>query len=130
VSSTRVRLGRAPQPDERFGLSVEPVRDLVRRRVAVEPGSLPGELPRFSALAKDVLRSAYRFGLGEAGTEHILIVLVARGEGVCDILPLLGVDPGKLRFEAKKRAFPSNRGTTHQVTATVRPMLPELDFGE
>jgi ATP-dependent Clp protease ATP-binding subunit ClpA len=115
---------------EDFGLNIEPVGDLVRRRVAVEPGSLPEELPRFSPLAKDVLRSAYRFGVGEAGTEHILIVLVARGEGVRDILRLLGIDPGKLRFEAKKRAFASNPGTTRQLKATVRTMLPELDFGE
>jgi ATP-dependent Clp protease ATP-binding subunit ClpC len=115
---------------EDFGLSVELVRDLVRRRVAVEPGFLPGEPPAFSPLAKNVLRSAYRFGMGEAGTEHILIVLMARGESACEILRLLEVDPGKLRFETKKRAFPSNAGTTNQVKATARPMLPELDFGE
>jgi ATP-dependent Clp protease ATP-binding subunit ClpA len=115
---------------EDFGLSADPIRDLVRRRVAVEPGSLPGEPPGFSPVAKDILRSAYRFGMGEAGTEHILIVLVARGESACEILRLLGVDPGKLRFEAKKRAFPSTPGTTQQLTATVRQMLPELDFGE
>jgi ATP-dependent Clp protease ATP-binding subunit ClpA len=114
------------------GLTIEPVRDLVHERVGARPGPCSEEHPPFSPLAKDVLRSAYRFGMGEAGTEHILIVLVASGEnGPCEILRLLGTDPSRLRFEAKKRAFPRDaQSTGHQATAIGRPVLPELDFGD
>lgn len=113
------------------GLTIEPVRDLVRTRLGTRPGSVPEEHPRFSRLSKDVLTSAYRFGMGEADTAHILIVIVAKGEGARDILRSLGVDPDRLRFEAKMRAFPHDaRSTGPQLKATVRPMLPELDFGD
>ena len=113
------------------GLTVEPVRDLVRTRFGTKPGSVPEEHPRFSLPAKDLLTSAYRFGMGEADTAHILIVIVAKGEGARDILRSLGADPDRLRFEAKMRALPQDaRSTRPQLKATVRPMLPELDFGD
>lgn len=114
------------------GLTIPRVRDLVRERGGVKPGSGSEKHPPFSPSAKDVLRSAYRFGMGEADTEHILIVLVAKGQdGACEILRQLGVDPSRLRFEAKKRAFPrSNESSPQQLKATARPMLPELDFGD
>jgi ATP-dependent Clp protease ATP-binding subunit ClpA len=61
-----------------FGLTIQPVRDIVRERLGVGSRSGPeGQLP-FSPTAKDALRSAYRFGIDEPGTEHMLIVLVAR----------------------------------------------------
>jgi ATP-dependent Clp protease ATP-binding subunit ClpA len=87
-----------------FGLTIEPVRELVRERLGVGPGSAPeGRLP-FSPTAKDALRSAHRFGMGEPGTEHMLIVLTACGEGgVSEILRGLGADPNRIRFETKKR---------------------------
>jgi hypothetical protein len=89
------------------------------------------ERPPFSPLAKDVLRSAYRFGTGEAGAEHILIVLMTRSEdGAYEILRLLG-RAEQLRFKAKKRALTRDaEPTPHQLRATARPMLPELAFGD
>ena len=91
-----------------FGLTIQPVREMVRERLAVGPGSRPeGQLP-LSPTAKDALRSAHRFGMGEPGTEHMLIVLTARGEGgASEILRALGADPN-IRFDTKKRAWPSS----------------------
>ena len=99
--------------------------------------SLPPEvqLP-FSPEAKDRLGSAYRFGLGEPGTEHMLIVIVARGDGgACEILRVLGTDPNRIRFETKKRAGPSSfpapgarRGSELRLVGSVS--LPDLDFGD
>jgi ATP-dependent Clp protease ATP-binding subunit ClpA len=117
-----------------FGLTIEPVRELVRERLGVGPGSAPeGQLP-FSPTAKDALRSAHRFGMGEPGTEHMLIVLTARGEGgVSEILRGLGADPNRIRFETKRRAWPSSvpgQGSRGQLRATIREgLLDELDLG-
>jgi hypothetical protein len=82
-------------------------RELVRERLGVGPGSAPeGRLP-FSPTAKDAFRSAHRFGMGELGTEHMLIVLTACGEGgVSEILRGLGANPNRIRFETKKRLGP------------------------
>lgn len=116
-----------------FGLTAQPVREMVRERLGVGPGSRPeGELP-FSPTAKDALRSAHRFGMGEPGTEHMLIVLTARGEGgASEILRALGADPNRIRFETKKRAWPSSvPGPQGQVRGTIREgLLDELDFGD
>jgi ATP-dependent Clp protease ATP-binding subunit ClpC len=118
-----------------FGLTIEPVREMVRERLGVGPVSSPeGELP-FSPTAKRALRSAYRFGMGEPGAEHMLIVLTARGEGGASvILRALGADPNRIRFETKKRAWPSSvpgPGSRGQVRGTIRKgLLDELDFGD
>ena len=118
-----------------FGLSILAVRGIVRE-LGVSRGSHPeGQIP-FSPAAKDSLRSAYRLGLGEPGTEHILIALVARGEGsVSEILRTFGADPNKVRFETKKRVAQSRRaglsaGPRGQVRGAVREILGELDFGD
>lgn len=114
-----------------FGLSIESVRDLVRQRVDVGAGDASADEPRFSPSARDALTAAYRFGMGEAGTEHMLIVLVARGESIRDLLRLLGVDPDRLRFEAKLRARrPGAAATGLQLTGTSQLILPELNFGD
>ena len=83
--------------------------------------------------AKDALRSANRFGLGEPGTEHMLIVLLARGEGgACEILRALEADPNRIRFETKKRAWLSNVAPRPgaQLRGTIRASLDEPDFGD
>jgi len=122
-----------------FGLTIEPVRDLVRERLGVGFGSLPeGKVP-FSPEAKDALRSANRFGMGEPGTEHMLIVIVRRGEGgACDILRALGAAPHTIRSETKKRAWPSSSpeqgtrptGELRLVRSVPLESLGELDFGD
>jgi hypothetical protein len=116
-----------------FGLTIAPVRDLVRERLGVGSSSLPEARLRFSSEASGALRSAYRFGLGGPGTEHMLIVIVRRGEGgACELLRALGVDPNTVRFETKKRAWPSSRvrrraGPAVRHVGSVQ-LLRELDF--
>jgi hypothetical protein len=111
--------------------TVEPVRELVRERLAVGPGSCPeGQLP-FSPTAKDALRSAYRFGMGEPGTEHLLVVLTRGGEGgASEILRALGADPNRIRFETKKRAWPSSAPGPRVELRVHKGILEELDFGD
>ncbi len=118
-----------------FGLTIEPVREMVRERLGVGPGSrAEGQLP-FSPTAKDALRSANRLGMGEPGSEHMLIVLLAHGEGgASEILRALGADPNRIRFEIKKRAWPASvqgpdAGKRPQLRVTIREDLEELDFG-
>jgi ATP-dependent Clp protease ATP-binding subunit ClpA len=118
-----------------FGLTIEPVRDLVRKRLDMGGGSLPPGPLRFSQEAKDALRSAHRWALGRPGTEHVLVVIVGRGEGgACEILRALGVDPHRVRFETKKRAWPSSfagpRPDVRLVGSVPLESLPELDFGD
>jgi ATP-dependent Clp protease ATP-binding subunit ClpC len=118
-----------------FGLTIQPVREMVRERLGVGSGSRPeGQLP-FSPTAKDALRSAHRFGMGEPGTEHMLVVLTVRGEGgASEVLRALGADPNRIRFETKKRAWPSSvpgPGSRGQLRVTIREgLLDELDFGD
>jgi hypothetical protein len=88
----------------------------------------------FSPEAKDGLRSANRFGLGEPGTEHMLIVIVGRGEGgACEILRVLGADPHRIRFDTKKRAWPGagpGARPTVRLVGSVPLKSLELDFGD
>jgi ATP-dependent Clp protease ATP-binding subunit ClpC len=122
-----------------FGLTIEPFRELIRGRLDTDLGVLPEEKMRFSPEAKDALQSANRFGLGKPGAEHILIVIVARGDGcVCDILRVLDADPRRIRFETKKLAWPSSiPGAGARETGEVRIVgfmpaesIGELDFGD
>ena len=70
-----------------FGLAIGPVRDMVRQRLPVDPAPRSAVRLPFSPAAKDALRSAYRFGMGEPGPEQVLIVLMRRGEnGASEIL--------------------------------------------
>ncbi len=133
-------LGLASDPDgiagrvfADSGLTIEPIRDLIRAQLGVGSDSHAERTVPFSPDAKDALRSAYRFGLGKPGTEHMLIVILGRGEGgACEILRVLGADPDRIRFETKQRAWPV---TAPGARPTVRlvgsvPSLRELDFGD
>ena len=65
----------------------------------------------------------------------MLIVLTARGEGgASEMLRALGADPNRIRFETKKRAWPSSvpgPGSRGQLPVTVREgLLDEFDFGD
>jgi ATP-dependent Clp protease ATP-binding subunit ClpC len=118
-----------------FGLTIELVRGVVRERLGVGSSPPPSSQLRFSHEAKDVLRSANRWALGKPGTEHVLVVIVGRGEGgACEILRALGVDPHRVRFETKKRAWPSSvagpRPDVRLVGSVPLESLPELDFGD
>lgn len=119
-----------------FGLTIEPVRDLVRERLGIGSGPVPEGNVRFSPEAKDALRAANRFALGEPGTEHVLIVILRRGEGgACEILRSLGADPHRIWGEAGKRAYLSSvagPGSGPAVHVRVVPLgsLPKLDFGD
>ncbi len=116
-----------------FGLTIAPVRTWFDSGLVSDQLRSPGSHIRFSPEAKDALRSAHRFGLGEPGTEHMLIVIVRRGEGgACEILRALGADPHRIRSETKKRAWPSSvaAGSRGQVPGTSRPWPGELDFGD
>jgi ATP-dependent Clp protease ATP-binding subunit ClpC len=122
-----------------FGLTVEPVRGHVRERLGVAVGSLPEARVRFSPEAKEALRSANRIALGAPATEHMLVVIVRRGEGgACEILRALGADPHRIRFETKKRAWPSSfpdpggraAGELRLVGCVPLESLTELDFGD
>ena len=119
-----------------FGLTFESVRDVAGQRLGVgREFPAEGQLP-FSPAAQDALRSAHRFGMGAPGTEHILIVLVAHGEGpASEITRAFGVDPTRVRAETKKRAWPRSVAIPGQpgrgrVEGTTRPAFDELDFGD
>jgi ATP-dependent Clp protease ATP-binding subunit ClpC len=114
------------------GLTITSLREVVRERL--DPGLNPtskGQL-RFSAEAKDALNSAHRFGLNEPGTEHMLLVLVGRGErGACEILRARGADPAQIRFATKKQAWPSSfAGPGPSVEGRSVRYSGELDFGD
>jgi ATP-dependent Clp protease ATP-binding subunit ClpA len=120
-----------------FGPTIDPVRDLVRKRIGAGSSSTAAARPRFSPKTRDVLRLANQFALGEPGTEHVLIVIVRRGEGgPCEILRALGADPHRIRFETKKRAWPSSfprpgaQGELRLVGSIPPSSLPELDFAD
>lgn len=85
-----------------FGLTVDRARGQVRAWLGAALSSLPeGRLP-FSPEAKEALRLANRIGMGAPGIEHMLIVMVRRGDGgACEILRALGADPHRIRFETK-----------------------------
>ena len=86
-----------------------------------------------SAEAKAALGSAYRFGLGKPSTEHMLVVLLGRGEdgGVCEIVRELGADPRRIRSETKRHAWPSDAaGPRPRLKVRTVALLDELNFGE
>jgi hypothetical protein len=115
-----------------LALTIQPVRDMVRERLGVGPGSRPEGLLPFSPTAKDALRSAHRLGMGEPGTEHMLLVLLARG-AVSEILTALGADPDRVRFETKKRAWPASfpsPGEGPRLVLETIPYLEGLGFGD
>jgi len=77
--------------------------------------------------------------MGEPGAEHLLIAIVVRGKGgACDILRALGADRHRIRFETKKRAWPSSfpeggaRPTAQPLGVRSVPVesVGELDFGD
>ena len=77
--------------------------------------------------------------MGAPATEHILIVIVRNGDGgACEILRALGADPHRIRFETKKRAWPSSfpesgvrsTGELRLVGSVPLESLSELDFGD
>jgi hypothetical protein len=122
-----------------FGLTVEPVRALVRERLGVALCTPPQGRLLFSPEAKTALRSANRIGMGAPSTEHMLIVIVRRDEGgACEILCALGADPHRVRFETKKRAWPSgfpdpdgrSTGEVRLVRCVPLESVSELDFGD
>jgi ATP-dependent Clp protease ATP-binding subunit ClpA len=119
-----------------FGLTTDAVRDLVRQRLGAGFRSRAAARLPFSPAAKDALRLANQLALGEPGTEHILIVIVRRGEGgACEILRALGADPHRIRFETKKRAWPSSSpgpGAKGEVRGVSVPLssLSVVDFGD
>jgi hypothetical protein len=121
------------------GLTVEPVRGLVRERLGVGSAPLPDQELRFSDAAKDALRFANRIALGEPGIPHVLIAIVGRQENnACEIVRLLGTDPGRIRFETKLRARPptptgpsdARRTALRLVGSIPLERLPQIDFGD
>jgi len=98
------------------GITIEPVRDLVRERLGPVSGRPPEGPMLFSPGAKEVFedasREAFAMGREQVGTEHLLAAIVRLSEGgACQILRALDVDPGVIRFEIKKRSrAPADRG--------------------
>ncbi len=102
-----------------LGITIEPVRDFVRKRL--EPGFYPfPEGPRpFSPGARQLLKDASgaarairtaRSGGGEPllGSEHLLLAVTRLSEsGAHQILRALNADPNVIRFEIKKRVAPA-----------------------
>lgn len=116
----------------RFGLKIAPLRKLVQERLDPGPGSATTGQLRFSPEAKDALNSAHRFGLNEPAPEHILVVLVRRGEGgASEILRAAGADPDQIRLETKKQAWPSSlAGPRPRLEGRTVGYAGELDFGD
>jgi Clp amino terminal domain, pathogenicity island component len=87
------------------GLTIEPVRELVRDRQHGGVGVV-AERMQFSPEAKQILELALRIALasGRIGTEHLLIALTRGGQPPAgEVLHAAGVDPGLVRFNAKKQ---------------------------
>src|ERR1700691_1880807 len=67
-----------------FGMTLEGTRDEVRARVGVGDGPIPGHIP-FTPRGKKVLelalREANQLNHNYIGTEHLLLGLVAEGNG-------------------------------------------------
>jgi len=97
-------------------ITIEPARDLVRKRLGTGPRSSPdGPIP-FSPDARRVFGLASRLALamGEpVDTQHILLAITRLSDcGAYRVLRALDVDPGVVRFEIKQRSWPApDRGT-------------------
>jgi ATP-dependent Clp protease ATP-binding subunit ClpA len=114
-----------------FGLAIQPARDVVGQRLGVAPSTVPEGRLAFSQAAKDALRSAYRFGMGEPEPAHLLIVLTRRGEGrASEVLRALGADPNHVRADTKKQAFPREEPGPSLRGASRTRLLEDLDFGD
>lgn len=120
-----------------LGLAVESVRDLVAERHVVAGARSHDQPLRFSDAAKDAIRFANRIALGHPEIAHLVIAIVGRQENnACEILRLLGVDPARIRFETKRRAWPSGSSTLGQqrrseirlVGSIALECLPHVDF--
>ncbi|EHM09522.1 ATPase with chaperone activity, ATP-binding subunit [Thermanaerovibrio velox DSM 12556] len=98
--------GVASQVLRAAGLELDEIREQVERVVGVgEPKDKPVDLP-LSPRAKRVLdlsmREARNMGVNYVGTEHILLGLLAEGEGVAfQILNRMGLDPVKVRQDVQ-----------------------------
>lgn len=117
-----------------FGVTIEPVRDLVRERLGLGSGPVPEGSLGFSPEAKTALRWANRIGLGEPGTAQIQIMIIHPTYGVWEILRAVGADPKRIRFETEKRADPSSvagRGAGPSLHVRTAPLgsFREVDFG-
>jgi ATP-dependent Clp protease ATP-binding subunit ClpC len=95
--------GIAAQALEAMDISLEVVREQVE--LVVRPGQKPlsGHIP-FTPRAKKVLelalREALQLGDNYIGTEHILLGMLAEGDGVAaQVLTGLGVQPSVLRIQ-------------------------------
>jgi ATP-dependent Clp protease ATP-binding subunit ClpC len=117
-----------------FAVTIDPVRVLVRERLGLYSSSPTVGQLTFSPDAKDVLRSAYRFGMGEPRPEHLLLAILGRGQAsACEILRDVGTDPDRIRFATKKLARPSNAMRQDaepggSVRHVVVEAIDELDF--
>jgi ATP-dependent Clp protease ATP-binding subunit ClpA len=99
------RNGIAGQVLASSGLTIEPVRELVRDRPHDGTVAVAERMP-FSPEAKQILELALRIALtsGRIATEHLLIALTRRGQGpAAEVLQAAGVDPGFVRCNAKKQ---------------------------
>ena len=88
--------GLAPKALESLGISLETVRQRVEQVIGRGEQARPGHIP-FTPQAKQVLNLALQEaqGLGHRyiGTEHILLGLIAEGDGVAaQVLTELGAD--------------------------------------
>jgi hypothetical protein len=128
--------GVAAKTLESFDISHEAVVEAVEEIIGVA-GSMPSGAPPFTPRAKKVLelalREALQLGHSYIGTEHMLLGLVAEGEGVAaQVLVGLGADLGRVR----QKVFQLMAGFEGQITDPVsyqwaggagRP-LPRLRF--
>lgn len=89
--------GLASQALKRFGVSLDETRAEVERRIGRGKEPPKGHIP-FTPRAKKVLelslRQAIRLGHDYIGTEHVLLGLIAEGEGVAAQILVSQVDGG------------------------------------
>ncbi|MFG1977378.1 ATP-dependent Clp protease ATP-binding subunit [Nonomuraea fuscirosea] len=93
--------GMAAKALESLGVSLEGVRQQVEEIIGQGRPTEPGQIP-FTLRAKKVLelsvREAVQLGHDYIGTEHILLGLIAEGQGVAtQVLVNLEADPGRVR---------------------------------
>jgi hypothetical protein len=115
---------------EQLGVELAPVRERVVATIGIS-GSAPTGSPPFTPRAKKVLemslREALQLGHNYIGTEHILLGILAEGEGVgAQVLVSFGADLPKVRHQVSRilETYPRSEGESTPRFAGIARRFP------
>ena len=111
-----------------FGVNLEAARKEVFDVVGIgtESVDLVGMTPRTKKIFELAVAEARNFGHNYVSTEHLLLGLIAEGEGIASaILKRLGVDPAKLAQEVTRKITDS--AAKQQVTNNEKKQASSLE---